>query len=607
MNRKVSSFSLVFILFFSFLFLSPIALMGQATGFFRLFFDDMITHDFANWSYDLDDPGYIHGDANPFTWNDGIASYYHTYAYYRFGWYEGSEYSCIMEDLPFAADPGDVHISDYTDFYLVGFSKINTVDPAGAWGEFGESGEARTYMASFYKITCGSEWMNLSNIKLDAVIPYATHETMRTNLLALGLGPDGAGNWQSDMGTGHPVTGHGRANITGASAGFRAAMDNGSGQIEFDLVTFDYLIQGSVGYYDMIIDVYPATQQNFFANPEVDLGGIFPQQFNLADVDLDIEVATAIGGGPLHTMNTIWIDKIPGLPAKALPAGITHLAPVYWDISTTLDSYEMDITFDISDYLPFGDPENWRLCRRNNESASWVIYPNTSVTVSTITALDVNDLSQWAVGYYDESTLPVELSAFTAFVTSDNLVNLAWTTQSETGLSGYSVYRNTADDLATAIDLRQFIEATNSSNSHSYSFVEENTLEPGTYYYWLQAMELNGESSFHGPAVITLSSEGENPPSVPIPTARLKAFPNPFNPLTQIGIYVPEAQSGQCTIYNARGERVCQYSPQSFLEGWNYLSWDGRDAHGNACGSGIYLIRVDGRELSLQTKVVLMK
>lgn len=586
--------------------LVPIVLCGQATGSFRLFFDDMVASGFANWSYDLDDPGFIHGDGNPYTVDASIPMYYHTFAYNRFGWGEGSDYSCLMEDLPFAAVPGDVHISDYTDFYLKGFNRINTVNPLGVWGTIGQSGEARTYVADYYLITCNGEWMTLDNIQLDAILPYATAETMRANLLAFDPLYAGADNWQNDMGTGNPVVGHGRADISGASANFAAAMDNGTHQIEFDIVTFDYLIQGETGLYDMIIEVYPATIEQNIANPEVDLGAAFPQQFNLPLVDLDIEVFSATGGGPLLA-NDIWINQVPELPTGDLPAGIAAVAPVYWDISTTLDTYNMDITFDLTDFLPFGDPSDWRLCKRDSELAAWVVYPASSLAGNTITAEGVADLSQWAIGSVDE-TLPVELSAFTATVTSSNLISLQWITQSETNLSGYNILRGNTDDLGTALDLQHFIEASNSSTTHTYSFVEETALEPGTYYYWLKAIELTGESSFHGPAMITFTADGgSNPPPVPVPVAKLNVFPNPFNPLTRIAVFVPAQQNGQCSIYNARGELVYEFASQSFNEGWNYLSWNGADASGQPCGSGIYLIRVSGNNLALQSKVVLMK
>lgn len=243
-----------------------------------------------------------------------------------------------------------------------------------------------------------------------------------------------------------------------------------------------------------------------------------------------------------------------------------------------------------------------------NQGDQWFSVSNAGSSISFI-GVDLDTKGDVSIVLGDEDpTLPVVLSSFTAVISGQNLVSINWVTQSETNLSGYGILRNTASDLNTALDLQQFIPASNSSTTHTYSFVEEAALEPGTYYYWLKAIELTGESSFHGPAMITFTADGgSNPPPVPVPVAKLNVFPNPFNPLTRIAVFVPAQQNGQCSIYNARGELVYEFASQSFNEGWNYLSWNGADASGQSCGSGIYLIRISGNNLALQSKVVLMK
>lgn len=617
MERSILSSRLVLLLVICLLTLIPHVLVGQATGSFRLFYKNMEADGFAHWSFDLDDPGFIHGDGDAFTM-DLVDPIYHTFAYFRFGGGDISEYSCLQENLSFAAGPEDITVVEeevvgpelvkYNIFSLMGFSRINTDDPQGVWGTLAESGESRTYMAPISKITCGDEQLILNNIQLEAIIPFATAAQMRDNLAALGY--PGAGGWQNDLGTGLPVTGHGRADIDtdNTTPGFLAEMDNGTGQIEFDIVTLDFLIQGSVGYYNLTIDAYPATVAQNNLDLEVILGDPFiPQEFNEIALDIKLEVNQAMGGGLEGNLNNILINQIPQLPAKALPAGIVALAPVYWDISTNLQSFSMDITFDLTDYLPFGDPSKWRVCKRDSEVSDWYIYNNFHQSGNTITAVGVTSLSEWAIGSTDE-TLPVELSSFTANVNSDNLVFLQWTTQSETNLSGYNILRSITEDLNSASDLNQFIEASNSPVGHTYNFVEEYPLENGLYYYWLEAVELNGESTFHGPVTVLVTPEGgEIPPDIPVLPAKMKVYPNPFNPAAQIAVYVPSVQSGQCSIYNNKGELVYQYAPSSFNEGWSYLTWNGKDSSGKACGSGVYLVRVSGKDFALQSKIVLMK
>ncbi|MDD2478213.1 MAG: lamin tail domain-containing protein, partial [Candidatus ainarchaeum sp.] len=49
----------------------------------------------------------------------------------------------------------------------------------------------------------------------------------------------------------------------------------------------------------------------------------------------------------------------------------------------------------------------------------------------------------------EDPTLPVELSSFTAVMNSDNHAVISWVTQTETGVSGYYVLRNSVEDLET--------------------------------------------------------------------------------------------------------------------------------------------------------------
>ncbi|MDZ4182010.1 MAG: LamG domain-containing protein, partial [Candidatus Cloacimonadaceae bacterium] len=82
-------------------------------------------------------------------------------------------------------------------------------------------------------------------------------------------------------------------------------------------------------------------------------------------------------------------------------------------------------------------------------------------------------------------TLPIELSSFTAVPHAQNYVVLHWVTQSETDVMGYYIYRNTINDISSAIRVSPLIAATNSSSQTSYEY-EDNEVTPGQWYYWLQ-------------------------------------------------------------------------------------------------------------------------
>jgi len=61
----------------------------------------------------------------------------------------------------------------------------------------------------------------------------------------------------------------------------------------------------------------------------------------------------------------------------------------------------------------------------------------------TVTLPNFAAKGTYTVGGFNDETLPVELSSFTAVLTADFFVKLHWVTQSETGVSGFYVYRGT--------------------------------------------------------------------------------------------------------------------------------------------------------------------
>ena len=68
-----------------------------------------------------------------------------------------------------------------------------------------------------------------------------------------------------------------------------------------------------------------------------------------------------------------------------------------------------------------------------------------------------NNEIELLIGYGKNPTVPVELSSFTATINAENYVLLTWVSQSESNISGYNVYRNTSDDLSSAIKIRDLI------------------------------------------------------------------------------------------------------------------------------------------------------
>ncbi|MCB5271249.1 MAG: T9SS type A sorting domain-containing protein [Candidatus Cloacimonetes bacterium] len=205
-------------------------------------------------------------------------------------------------------------------------------------------------------------------------------------------------------------------------------------------------------------------------------------------------------------------------------------------------------------------------------------------------------------------TLPVELSSFTAILTADLFVRLQWITQSETGVSGFYIYRSTERDIATAMIVNPFISATNTSEQQSYQYVDSNLYEPGTYYYWLSVQNIDGSVDYHGPTTVYYDTNpNQGTPGIPIVSGLSSIYPNPFNPSATVAYGLSKDADVNFVIYNSRGQIIRQISEGQKAAGSWKLIWNGLDENGDTYSSGVYHIRMNAGNQSFVKKAVLMK
>jgi ligand-binding sensor domain-containing protein len=103
------------------------------------------------------------------------------------------------------------------------------------------------------------------------------------------------------------------------------------------------------------------------------------------------------------------------------------------------------------------------------------------------------------------------------------------------------------------------------------------------------------------------NSSTADDPALPRPVAQLKNYPNPFNPETAISFELPEANDAKIGIYNLKGQLVKSYPKARYPGGIHQISWDGKSDQGVPCSSGIYFVRVQSDNYSLNHKMTLMK
>ncbi|MDZ4121937.1 MAG: FlgD immunoglobulin-like domain containing protein, partial [Candidatus Cloacimonadaceae bacterium] len=210
-----------------------------------------------------------------------------------------------------------------------------------------------------------------------------------------------------------------------------------------------------------------------------------------------------------------------------------------------------------------------------------------------------------------DPTLPVELSTFAAVLTSDMYVSILWIAESETNHSGYNVLRNQELDLQNAIRLNPTLITNGVQNGTqiSYKFTDMEIQENSVYYYWLESIDLDGSTSFYGPVSVLVDGQGdENPsPELPLRTELLNAYPNPFNPITNIAYTLNEAGRVQIGIYNLKGQLIRSFDRLHSQPGYYSLVWDGKDDSGMVAASGVYFYRMYMGNYRATRKMLLAK
>ncbi|MDD3051935.1 MAG: hypothetical protein PHR06_12440, partial [Candidatus Cloacimonetes bacterium] len=150
-----------------------------------------------------------------------------------------------------------------------------------------------------------------------------------------------------------------------------------------------------------------------------------------------------------------------------------------------------------------------QLFRSTDNGASWLLQEASLVNTetNTITLSGVDSFSWWTAGDGD-TTLPVELSSFTAVVSADNQVVINWSTHSESNVLGFRIYRgNTFNIDESVLITSQHIPAQNTSLTSNYSYTDTGIdSQSPVYYYWLESVDLDSSSEFFGPVMVSFGS-----------------------------------------------------------------------------------------------------
>ncbi len=296
-----------------------------------------------------------------------------------------------------------------------------------------------------------------------------------------------------------------------------------------------------------------------------------------------------------------------------LPGTVQNLGRISWIIESSSGNVgEYELTLDLSDVPGIQSFNTLRILKRADDSSPWqdvvsdlggtLEYNNPYITIRGLSSF-----SEFVPGGGEDNSLPVTLSSFNAVVTDDNFAEINWSTQSESELSGFNIYRNTCENLREAECVTSnIVPATNSSTVREYSITDIDVEKGEVYSYWLETVENNGNSHFNGPVKVTIGTGKKNDvEDICKVTELMPAYPNPFNPETKIQLSIKEGENGILEIFNIKGQTVKTYD--NLIEGEHTLTWNGTDNAGSSVASGVYFYRLSTQTINETKKLMLLK
>lgn len=189
-----------------------------------------------------------------------------------------------------------------------------------------------------------------------------------------------------------------------------------------------------------------------------------------------------------------------------------------------------------------------------------------------------------------DTTVPVELSSFTAHQIDQNVV-LNWTTITENNNSGFEVQRrNESKDWKTLSFIPGHGTTTEPSN---YSY-QDAINSSGKIEYRLKQIDFNGTFEYSDIVEIEVT---------PVLEYQLaQNYPNPFNPSTVISFTVAERSNISLSVFNILGEQVATLV-NGMKDAGNYqVEFNAVDLP-----SGMYVYRLEAGNFVSTRKMMLLK
>ncbi len=281
-----------------------------------------------------------------------------------------------------------------------------------------------------------------------------------------------------------------------------------------------------------------------------------------ADYSIEIPEVTLFDGEAMFTAN---IE----------PAPATGAFDITFDPGNTINSFPGSITMTV--HTVGTVPNGTYTVKVQGEGVTAIPVHRREVTVEVI------------------DNIPVELTSFSANMNKNNVM-LSWITATELNNNGFEIQRSFNSENQKAVwNKIGFIQGNGSSTeSHAYSFTDENIVKPGHYSYRLKQIDFDGKYAYSPVAEIDVNK--------PTRYYLSQNYPNPFNPTTTIEFSTPERSHVSLKIYDVLGNEVA-----SLVDGWMESTNHKVIFNAANLASGIYYYTLTTGNFTSTKKLILLK
>lgn len=206
------------------------------------------------------------------------------------------------------------------------------------------------------------------------------------------------------------------------------------------------------------------------------------------------------------------------------------------------------------------------------------------------------DLGAWPVGCENSISTILPLGDF-QILWDGGVPTLVWNMDEERRPVGFRVTRSSLENPEVEVEIPHTVDADGVFRATDLGFIPSGNL---THLFMVYVLNDNGTEVLTG--VIPF---GDIPPYTPL--YQLKAYPNPFNPQTNIHFKLGASQKVRVEVYGIDGRKIRTLAHEVFAPGPQSLVWNGQDDNGRVMASGTYVVLVAGKGKPQHLKVMLLK